>query len=301
MTDNQEVTTITTKDYIPILESIMRISLAGFGGAMAGLSISRRAALSRTIPSSIVSSNATSTTKKKHLIHRHHPMAARSNEGTALNSHAIDRELPAAWSMACMAFTGVIEFTRFASPSRLVIDMVTQLKLADGDVKDENISVEKKENKHTEDDEGGQEETPTVPSGHIWFQPINNQTITTITDYTIGGALGGALFNGSPIRTTAGRKIDASLLSAAIRGGPMAGLLPGAGLGLLAGVAIMSIEFATKMLQDNFGEMEEEKLEDEVISSKEGKPRPDNEEAVPAHIKAMSNEELAKAIEDLKR
>ena len=290
MADNEEVTTIATKDYIPILESIMRISLAGFGGAMAGLSISRRAALSRTIPSPIVS---TTSTKKKHLIHRHHPMAARSSEGTSLSPHAIDRELPAAWSMACMAFTGVIEFTRFASPSNFIIDLVSQF--SDGEEKDKNATADKTSNYDVENSE---KEEIVVPMS--WLQTFKTPTITTIADYTIGGALGGALFNGSPIRTAAGRKIDAPILGAAIRGGPLAGLLPGAGLGLLAGVAVMSIEFVTEMVQDHFGEMDDE-LDDEIVHVEEETPRTDNDEPIPAHIKSMSNEELAKAIEDLKR
>ena len=221
-------------------------------------------------------------------------MAARSSEGTSLSPHAIDRELPAAWSMACMAFTGVIEFTRFASPSNFIIDLVSQLH--DGEEKDKNVSLHENMNDHVENSEKEEIEIQTMS----WLQQIKTPTITTIVDYTIGGALGGALFNGSPIRTAAGRKIDAPILGAAIRGGPLAGLLPGAGLGLLAGVAVMSIEFVTEIVQDHFGEMEEE-LDDELVHVEEETPRTDNDEPIPAHIKSMSNEELAKAIEDLKR
>jgi hypothetical protein len=286
------------KEYIPILESIMRISLAGFGGAMAGLSLSRRAALARTANSVLTKNINKTATIKKHVINRHHPLATRTGDGT---SYAVDRELPAAWAMACMTFTGVIEFTRFASPSGFAIDLASKLS-----------ADEEKQTNDTNDIDGGEDVNLndateqsakfSVPIDLSWLsEPATQTTIKTIADYTIGGALGGALFAGSAVRTSAGRKIDAAILGTATRtGGPLAGLLPGAGLGLLAGVTIVTVDYVRERLEEQFGE-EDEQLDELPQESNNIEAASSNTETIPAHIKSMSNEELAKAIQDIKR
>lgn len=65
-----------------IMESIMRISLAGFGGALVGLSLSRRP-------------------------HARLP-------------RRIDSNLPITWAMACGSFCGLIEISRWSSPTSLI-------------------------------------------------------------------------------------------------------------------------------------------------------------------------------------
>jgi hypothetical protein len=287
------------KEYIPILESIMRISLAGFGGAMAGLSISRRAALMARPASSVLTKNNNNpVAKKKHVINRHHPLATRTGDGTA---YAVDRELPAAWAMACMAFTGVIEFTRFVSPSGFAIDLASKLSFDEEKQTNDTAGI-------GEDDENiidatEQSATFSAPINlSLLSGPVSQSTIKTIADYTIGGALGGAIFAGSAVRTNAGRKLDAAMLGTATRaGGPLAGLLPGAGLGLLAGVTIFTVDYIRELLEEQFGEEVEQfdELSQENTNSIEAARG--NSETIPAHIKAMSNEELAKAIVDIKR
>lgn len=262
---------------------------------MAGLSISRRAALSRTA-SSIVANNPTKT--RKHAIHRHHPLPTRTGE-SASTQYAVDKELPAAWSMACMAFTGVIEFTRFVSPASLAVDLVSRLREEETKVDTSETKSDSTAQTEVETDE--QSVSPTMVFDNFpWLSKPNTQSsLKTIADYTIGGAMGGALFAGSAVRTRVGRKMDAAILGTARRGGPLAGLLPGAALGLLAGVAIVSVDFAREMLEEQLGETDEE-FDESSTPQKE-----DNNDAIanviPAHIKAMSTEELAQAIEDLNR
>lgn len=286
-------TTSSITEYIPILESMMRISLAGFGGAMAGLSISRRAAISRTTSTLLTNAAVKTPTKRKHAIHRHHPLLTKSKDKDDVSSYAVDRELPAAWAMACMAFTGVIEFTRFVSPAGLAVDLVAHLN--DGST--EEVSTDGNDTGVTSGDNSSQE------VDFSWlFEPKTKSTLKTIADYTIGGSIGGAIFAGSAVRTRAGRKIDASILGTAGRNArPLAGLLPGAGLGLLAGVTIVSIDLVREYLEENFGELDDQP--DELMSKagSEISSAENTDVVVPAHIKAMSNEELAKAIEDLRR
>ncbi|KAL3787717.1 hypothetical protein HJC23_012143 [Cyclotella cryptica] len=298
---------LNLNEYIPILESIMRITLAGFGGAMAGLSISRRAALSRT--TSALLTNPAST-KRKHAIHRHHPLLTRSSNGekggaSSLSPYAMDRELPAAWAMACMSFTGVIEFTRFVSPAGALLDFVSRVN--DGGAIGDSVDAENNTIDSSGNDTNQDSFAYRMISGDVsWLsEPTTKTTLESIADYTIGGAIGGALFSGSAVRTRAGRKIDASILgTAASRGArPLSGLLPGAGLGLLAGVVIVSVDLLLEFLEENFG--------DTSVSSEESSDVPqagdavsdvtNDQDIIPAHIKSMSNEELARSIDDLKR
>ncbi|KAL7477645.1 hypothetical protein ACHAW6_003444 [Cyclotella cf. meneghiniana] len=302
---------LNLNEYTPILESIMRITLAGFGGAMAGLSISRRAALSRTAPSLLTdtaSTTKTASAKRKHAIHRHHPLLIRSSSGekggSSLSPYAIDRELPAAWAMACMTFTGVIEFTRLVSPTGAVIDLVSRVYY-DGEAKEDNVLTDKNTIDSSEDDTNQDSSMlPMIPWDFSWPSgQTANSILKTIADYTIGGSIGGALFSGSAVRTRAGRRIDASILGTASRGArALSGLLPGAGLGFLAGVVIVSVDLLLELLEENFGEVGvQSDQSSDVLQTEDGVGNVKNDHnKIPAHIKAMSNEELARSIEELR-
>jgi len=67
--------------FLDWMEPVTRVFLAGFGGAVAGLSFSRQ-------------------TRSRH------PMARVGG----------DANLPAAWAMACMSFAGIVECTAMTSP-----------------------------------------------------------------------------------------------------------------------------------------------------------------------------------------
>ncbi|KAK1736529.1 hypothetical protein QTG54_012551 [Skeletonema marinoi] len=108
------------------IESLMRITLAGFGGALAGISISRRGGLAasqhqaQALAKKALTSNnnviqQTSRTQRRQAIRSAPPVLRPS----------IDRELPSAWAVACMAFAGVVEFTRLVSPTTFVSQFIT--------------------------------------------------------------------------------------------------------------------------------------------------------------------------------
>lgn len=65
------------------MESIMRMSLAGFGGALVGLSLARR-------------------------------------PQTRLPARRLDSNLPITWALACCSFCGLIEISRWSSPISLI-------------------------------------------------------------------------------------------------------------------------------------------------------------------------------------
>ena len=73
-----------------LMESVMRISIAGFGGALVGMSLSRRPQLQSSASS-----------------RRRRPYRA-------------DPNLPMTWAMACSAFCTLIEISRWTSPTSLI-------------------------------------------------------------------------------------------------------------------------------------------------------------------------------------
>ena len=188
-----------------------------------------------------------------------------------------------------MAFAGVVEFTRLVSPTTFVSQFVTTPSSLEGEA----------DNEVTEDSKTllvNKEETI-------------KQYGTTIIDYMIGGGIAGALFKGSAVRTPAGARIDASIMGSssissstatsslnAIKSRPLSGILPGAALGLLAGVTIVTMEYAQKQVEESFGEDvvdEETDLNAENVSK-------NNNDDIPADIKAMTTEELLASIQNLK-
>lgn len=282
---------ITNPHIMATLESLMRITLAGFGGALAGISISRRGGLGtaankvQTLAKTSATTTSSSSNVKK-LSRQQRRQAIRS--APPVLRPTIDRELPSAWAVACMAFAGVVEFTRLVSPTTFVSQFVTTPSSLEGEADNEVA-----------------EDSKTIL---VNKEETIKQYGTTIIDYMIGGGIAGALFKGSAVRTPAGARIDASImgsssisstattssLSAIKSSRPLSGILPGAALGLLAGVTIVTMEYAQKQLEETFGEdvVDEETEEDNVSKN--------NNDDIPEDIKAMTTEELLASIQSLK-
>ena len=89
-----------------------------------------------------------------------------------------------------------------------------------------------------------------------------------------------------------GTKSSSSNLNAIKKGRPLSGILPGAALGLLAGVSIMALEHAQALVEKKFGQS---------LPNSELIEQHTNDTTIPDDIKQMTNEELASAIEELKR
>jgi len=225
----------------------------------------------------------------------------------------VDRELPAAWSMACMAFAGIIEFTRMVSPTSLLLNSYSLLTM-------ENNAEDRLEDDGEEKNEinlgttVGNVENDLNLEQLITPENIGGRSLTKISDYIIGGSLAGALFQGSAVRTRAGARIDASLMGLSstatgnargvLRGKPLSGLVPGAVLGLVAGVTIVGVDILQEKVVDYFeGDRHSSTVEegDDRVAANAEEKKITIEEEIPEDIKNMSNEELLKSIENLKR
>ncbi len=277
---------ITNPHIMATLESLMRITLAGFGGALAGISISRRGGLG-TAANKVQALTKASATPSNVLKQSRQQRRQAIRSAPPVLRPQIDRELPSAWAVACMAFAGVVEFTRLVSPTTFVSQFVTTPSL-----------------------EGEADNEVTEDSKTILFnkEETIKQYGTTIIDYMIGGGIAGALFKGSAVRTPAGARIDASIMGSssisstatsslnAVKSRPLSGILPGAALGLLAGVTIVTMDYAQQQVEETFGDVV---VDEEADLNEENAPKSNNDD-IPADIKAMTTEELLASIQSLK-
>lgn len=269
--------------FYSIVESVMRISLAGFGGALAGMSLSRRGVVASAVAAKVVV-NAKSTVDtvgrnigKKRL--QSQQTVVRTTPPTA---GIVDRDLPTAWAVACGVFAAVVEFTRTMSPTTIIRQLV-DVTIGDAGTDDTGMNLDNAD-------------AITTIMG-MSSLTLDSTIMTTVSDYAIGGAIAGAIFQGSAIQTRARRGVDLT----AIRGRPLSGILPGAALGLSAGILIVAIDYAQVLLEEKFGTAE---YDDEValdVNPSAAFEKSGHATMIPADIKAMSNEELMKSIEKLKK
>lgn len=265
------------------LESLMRITLAGFGGALAGISISRRGGLMTAQQQALAKATSNNVVRQQSS-RQQHKQTIRSAPPVLRPS--TDRDLPTAWAVACMAFAGVVEFTRLISPTTFASQFIAPpLEEAKTDSSVEFLQT----NKST---------GTTIPHAKA----------ITIIDYAIGGGIAGALFKGSAVRTPAGARIDASIMGNSyhysqntIKSRPLlSGILPGVALGLLAGVTIVTMEYAQVVAEEMFGIKDAETDNaDSNDTVEEIMPKNKNDD-IPADIKEMSSEELITSIQNLK-
>lgn len=139
----------------------------------------------------------------------------------------IDHNLPSKWAISCGGFVGVVDiFVRWICPVTDSLNYVTK------------------------NGEGNEE---------------MNQVFGTVGDFTFGGAVAGALFKGSAIRSTNKRL-------ASIRPkfqGVLTGMFPGMVLGCVAGICSLSFTFLQKYIQDMIHQQEllEEEEAKEILPS----------------------------------
>jgi len=219
----------------------------------------------------------------------------------------VDQELPYTWAIAVTTFVGILEFTRVTSPTTFLWGLTRGESESEEDVGCNDLQKQKHDTKDS--DNNAPSSSPLQQNESYGSSLFNNKSldpsIATIFDLVIGGSIAGALFRGSAVRTRVGARIDASIMGiskhsspaaylSAVRGRPLSGLLPGAALGMLAGVVTVASDRAQVAVEDYFGDADADNEEMVGIESEDGAV------TIPADIKAMSNEELMKSIEKLK-
>ena len=104
----------------------------------------------------------------------------------------------------------------------------------------------------SDEDEDDDDGDGIASSAYGWsITPLDPSALCAISDYAIGGAVAGAVFRGSAVRT----RLGARGISSTVGGGRpfLSGILPGAVLGLSAGIAIVALDWARILLDERFG------------------------------------------------
>jgi len=163
-----------------MLETTMKISLAGFGGALAGISIAKR---------------HTSLLRKSTLS---------STVESSIQLEQYQSNLPMVWAIGCSAFAGVLEISSLVSPTSYLL-LLYQAQFGDSDASIPSSSlVDPKVSKATINT------TRTLPLTPMNYLYWNDDATTTVGNYTFGGAVAGAIFQGNRILTAATKQSKTS-------------------------------------------------------------------------------------------
>jgi len=160
----------TTTSTTPIFESLARISLAAFGGGLAGFSILRRRGSFGTMTDSV--------------------LGRRSMDAQTHNAFlsASPSSLPITWAIGCTTFAGIVEFSSLASPTSLILDGVRYFGLL------ESAYVEE------EDAQNVYTTLNNMKSSNGGLLSWDENCTRTLGDFALGGGIAGAVFKGNHIR-----------------------------------------------------------------------------------------------------
>jgi hypothetical protein len=134
------------------LESLVRITLAGFGGSLAGLA-QQRQQQPGTANSTSASATSSGTSTSSNNRRRQRPPTASLllNQKNALGNQ------PRTWALSCMIFALILETSRRSSPTTSLLQSVR----------------------------------PSDEESLSWNLRVQNTAITAIGDYTLGGTVAG--------------------------------------------------------------------------------------------------------------
>jgi hypothetical protein len=196
------------------VESVVRITLAGFGGSMIGLSQERRLESLRVVSGAAAAAAA----RRKRA-----PVAAPLSN------------LPVTWAISCMSFCILLETCRNVSPTSWLLN---QFLIVDDDV---NTGGQPEQDPLQQQQQERGWPYPTLTG---LSRKNTKSTVRTVGDFTIGGAIAGMV--GSFGRNAHLRH----RLPSAVFKGPQRffGLVPGVTLGFAAGLLQASIDIGERYL-----------------------------------------------------
>lgn len=195
-----------------VMESVVRITLAGLGGSMLGLSQERKLESMRVVTGAA----ATAAARRKRA-----PSAQLAN-------------LPLTWSVSCMAFCAIVEASRRMAPSSRIISAVFE---------DRSFDTNGTSSSNSSSDE-------TKSSYVSKINPRIQSFLGTVADFTIGGAVGG--FAASMGRNTHLRKqLPSSMLRGSQRYfGVVPGLSLGLLAGIIQASTDTGISYLEQLQQE---------------------------------------------------
>lgn len=195
-----------------VMESVVKITLAGFGGSMVGLGLQRQQQLQKI------------TAKNNNGTNNGLPLPKRPPVGRTARSVA-QMNLPATWAISCMVFAGILESSRQSSPTTVLLQKLSQENIAD--------------------------ETFPSSSSFLFDREVRFTTLRAVGDYTLGGTVAGLAGafaqRRKPFAVATGTVLRSS--RAGQRPWSAWGLAAGMALGFLGGVVQAAIDVGGLYLQ----------------------------------------------------
>ncbi|KAG7341007.1 hypothetical protein IV203_022958 [Nitzschia inconspicua] len=213
-----------------IMESVIRITLAGLGGSVVGLSLEHKLQSLRVITPAGLSAAA----RRK----RYPPTAisslllsssSSSSSTTATTATTMTNHLPIVWGVSCMMFCSIIEVSRLTSPSSSLLKHLGWYPFDDGDNNNNDNPSTTNNNNNYNNNTNNIKESVRKQS--------RRPPVITLADYTIGGLLGGLA--GSVGRHLSLRRSSSQIPSP----GRYFGVLSAVGLGLFAGCVQATVDY----------------------------------------------------------
>lgn len=203
-----------------IMESVVKITGAGLGGTIVGLSLQHRLQDLRVTTPAAIAAEA----RRKRF---RGASVATSSQGSPSVASLATRNLPLTWALACTTFVSIIEISRFLSPSTILMQIFVGKASDDGtDTSSEKTSISS--------------------------SPIS-RSVSTVADYTFGGAVAGvaSAIGQRQSRLTTPTMHQNAIRRAATTAGrpPMIGVLSGIGLGLVAGCLQAAVDYGVALAE----------------------------------------------------
>lgn len=195
------------------MESVMRVTCAGFCGALVGMSRQNQSSASKIFQRAVVSGG-----KKR-------PPRALPKLKTVQQSSQ-ETNLPLQWAFSFMAFVSILETSRFWSPTTLLMNLYQQPSLIE------------------QENSGNEEQLQPLqlnPPEYTQQFPGGPKSLATIVDCTLGGTvagLAGGMAKQRPPPTsssTSPLQLPSSILKSGRRSLVVTGIGTGMALGLFAG------------------------------------------------------------------
>ena len=237
---NNTINNNNNSNRIQMMESIVRITLAGLGGSIIGLSVEKRLEAMRVT----TAASLTAAARRKRS-----PLSPMATSKLVLTPSI-------SWGLSCMMFCAIIETCRLTSPATwlfgTVQNILTTMTL-DGENVGRTRDGQLLQRKEDEDVVGPGTNITTmsmntsmpIPKTMTQTTPPPTGSVAikagaiTITDYMIGGAMAG-------VAGSYGRRIHFHNSIAKLHGNkPFIGFIPGISLGVMAGCVQAIIDYGT--------------------------------------------------------
>lgn len=275
-------------DYDRFMESVVRITAAGFAGAMIGLSYQKRAAGSKFFQRSILhpnsrksaptiavaraNANSTSVARINKHVARKSPSTAPTLRSAPSGGSGlpVDTNLPLQWAMSFGAFVSILETSRFWSPSTLAMKHLYDDDVGDrgGDTSTslrETVAGAKNDEEVTQEP---QLETATATALEtrtlLLLSERQQHSVAIIFDYTLGGVVAGMAGDMSKRRQPPGSssttqlQLPSSIANRGRRSLLLSGIGTGVMLGFIAGACQAGLEVAEEYVRAEDVRQEEE-------------------------------------------